>query len=210
MKIYPHLTVCPLCNSLYRYRPYAAGQTALCRRCQCVLWHGDGVIAPRMLPLALASAITFSIACVSPVMTVNFHGAHNEVTLWQAAWALSPGEIFPLLALCAVFLLILAPLLQITLTLWLLLFVRYRRCAPGFIAVMKVLLWLRPWSMVEVGVLGFLVAAVKLSSLLDVSAGPGGWALAASVVLMTIVTGQDMRPLWALAPIQAPERRPHE
>lgn len=41
--------------------------------------------------------------------------------------------------------------------------------------MMKTLVWLRPWSMVEVGVLGFLVAAIKLSSLLDVAPGIGGW-----------------------------------
>ncbi|MCG8157244.1 paraquat-inducible protein A [Brenneria goodwinii] len=202
MKIYPHLTVCPQCDSVYRYRPYTAGKTALCARCQAILRQGDGNGLYRALPLTVAAAVTFSIACFYPVMSVGFHGVTSDVTLWQAAWALSPGDAFPLLALCTVFLLIAAPFLQIILLAWLLLFARYRRPAPGFIAIMKALLWLRPWSMVEVGVLGFLVAAVKLSSLLEVAPAPGGWALAASTVLIIIVTRRDLRPLWTLLHIR--------
>ncbi|GAB7216103.1 hypothetical protein OS42_27140 [Dickeya oryzae] len=66
---------------------------------------------------------------------------------------------------------------------------------------MKVLKSLHPWSMVEVGVLGFLVAGIKLSSLLDVSVGPGGWALAISCVLVVLVNSHDLRPLWDLLPV---------
>ncbi|KAA9001348.1 paraquat-inducible membrane protein A [Affinibrenneria salicis] len=200
MKIYSCLTVCPQCDGVYRRRPYTANRTALCKRCQAVLWRSDGAGIARILPLSLAAAITFFIACVCPVMSVSFHGIHNEVTLWQAAWPPSLGQRFPLLALCTAFLLIFAPALQITLTIWLLLFARYRRRAPGFAMWMKTLLWLRPWSMIEVGVLGFLVAAVKLSSLLDVAPGPGGWALAVSLVLIVIITHHDLRPLWAIEP----------
>jgi paraquat-inducible protein A len=208
MKTYPHLTVCPQCDSVYRYRPYTAGNTALCERCHAVLWQGDGRGIYRALPLTLAAAIAFSIACLYPVMRVGFHGVTNDVTLWQAAWALSPGETFPLLALCSLFLLIAAPFLQIILLAWLLLFAHYRRAAPGFIPLMKALVWLRPWSMVEVGVLGFVVAAVTLSSLLEVAPAAGGWALAASAVLIIIVTRLDLRPLWALLPIR--EEAHHE
>ncbi len=208
MKIYPSLTVCPQCDSVYRYRPYTPGRTAVCERCQAVLWQGDGSAVHHLLPLTIAAAVTFSVACISPVLQVDFHGVNNEVTLWQAAWALSSGETLPLLALCGLFLLMAAPALQISLLSWLLLFARYRRPAPGFITLMKMLRWLRPWSMVEVGMLGFVVAAVKLSSLLEVAVGPGGWALAASGTLIIIITRHDLHPLWALMPV-APDNR-HE
>nr|WP_253938825.1 paraquat-inducible protein A [Dickeya dadantii] len=62
---------------------------------------------------------------------------------------------------------------------------------------MKTLRWLRPWNMMEVGLPGFLVAAGKLSGLLDVSVEPGGWFLVASLILVFIITRQDNRWLWA-------------
>lgn len=202
MKIYPHLIVCLQCDSVYRYRPYTPGKTAICERCQAVLWQGDGRGIYRILPLTVAATVAFSVACISPVMRVDFHGVTNDVTLWQTAWGLSSGEPFPLLAFCTVFLLVAAPALQLTLLAWLLLFARYLRPAPGFITLMKLLLWLRPWSMIEVGMLGFVVAAVKLSSLLDVSPGPGGWALGTAGILILIVTRYDLHPLWELLTVR--------
>lgn len=208
MKTYPHLTACPLCDSIYRYRPCTAGTVASCERCRSLLWQGESCDIYHLLPLTLAAAIVFSIACIYPVMGVTFHGLTNEVTLWQAAWALSQGQPFPVLALCAVFLLIVAPFLQITLLVWLLLFALCRRPAPAFIIMMKILSSLRPWSMMEVGMLGFLIAAVKLSSLLEITPAPGGWALAASSILIIMITRHDLRPLWNLVPVR--ENNHHE
>lgn len=201
MKIYHHLIVCPMCNALYRYRSDQLGRTACCERCHSVLWQNGGAGIYLVLPLTVAALITFSLASIYPVIMVNFHGVKNEITLWQAMWALAKGESFPLMAMLTTFLLIIAPLLQILLMLWLLVFAHFKQRAPGFIAMMKTLVWLRPWSMVEVGVLGFLVAAIKLSSLLEVAPGIGGWALAVSVVLIIIVTSHDLQSLWTLCPI---------
>jgi len=198
MKTFPHLTLCPHCDSVYHKQPCASGEIAICNRCAAVLWQGDGGLSARALPLTLSAAITFILACCYPVMSVGYHGATTEVTLWNAGWALAPAERFPLMAICTVFLLVAAPFLQVMMTAWLLLFARFGRPAPAFIFTMKALKWLHPWSRVEVGVLGFLVAAIKLSSLLEVSIGAGGWALAASCFLIIIVNNHDLQPLWDL------------
>jgi paraquat-inducible protein A len=55
---------------------------------------------------------------------------------------------------------------------------------------------LRPWSMLEVCLLGALVAVVKLAGLLDVVPGIGLAALAALSVLMIKIAGKDIRVLW--------------
>lgn len=207
MKIYPHLIVCPLCSALYRYRSDGSGTTACCERCHTLLWQNRSPAPLLLLPLTLAALITFSLACLYPVMMISFHGARNEITLWQTAWALTQAGSFPLMAILTAFLLIMAPLMQILLLLWLLAFAHFRRRAPGFISMMKTLSWLRPWSMADVGVLGFLIAAIKLSSLLDVAPGAGGWALAGSVVLMIIVNSYDLRPLWIVCRAAASAER---
>ncbi|GAA0516646.1 hypothetical protein GCM10009414_27760 [Tatumella terrea] len=139
------------------------------------------------------------MANLLPVMTVTAHGLTRSVTLLQGILAIT-GSFPVLTGLLTAVLLIGVPLLQILLTGWVLLFAGFRRPAPGFVAAMKILARLHPWSMAEVIVSGFLVAAVKLSSFLDVSPGPGSWALVASVILLIIINGYDLQPLWSLLP----------
>ncbi|QWT40849.1 paraquat-inducible protein A [Dickeya dadantii] len=197
MKSYPYLIACPHCGGVYRLRPLVGNDVAQCGRCLSILYHASSMDPARVLPLAFAAGVTFLMANVCPVMTVSFHGLTHNVTLWQSMWSLAQGDTV-LLAWCAVLFLILAPSLQIMLLTWILLFASARRRAPGFIAIMKTLRRLRPWNMMEVGLPGFLVAAVKLSGLLDVSVEPGGWFLVASLILVLIITRQDNRWLWAL------------
>lgn len=206
MKTFPHLTICPHCDSVYQTLPCARGDVALCQRCYAVLWRGRRRVPGHVLPLMLTAAIALFLACLFPVMSVGFHGMANDITLWTAAWALAADDGNPIMALCTVFLLVVAPFLQITLTAWLLSFAHFGRAAPAFIFSMKALKWLHPWSMVEVGVLGFLVAGIKLSSLLSVSVGPGGWALAVSCVLVVFINSHDLRPLWDLLSVEETDR----
>ena len=75
-------------------------------------------------------------------------------------------------------------------------FANVGRAAPGFKASMRALEHLRPWSMLEVCLLGILVAIVKLAGMLDVHPGLGLWALAMLTVLIILISGKDIRYLW--------------
>jgi paraquat-inducible protein A len=68
--------------------------------------------------------------------------------------------------------------------------------APGFKTCMRTLEHLRPWSMLEVCLLGILVAIVKLAGMLDVHPGVGLWAMAMLMVLIVLIAGKDIRRLW--------------
>ncbi|WP_343870832.1 paraquat-inducible protein A [Tatumella terrea] len=199
MKIYPHLIVCPCCESVYRYRLSDRQASLQCRRCATVLYRKSAFAWQDLLPFCFAALVTFLMANLLPVMTVTAHGLTRSVTLLQGILAIT-GSFPVLTGLLTAVLLIGVPLLQILLTGWVLLFAGFRRPAPGFVAAMKILARLHPWSMAEVIVSGFLVAAVKLSSFLDVSPGPGSWALVASVILLIIINGYDLQPLWSLLP----------
>ena len=93
---------------------------------------------------------------------------------------------------------IVVPFLQIALLLWILAFVRLERYPPGFSILMKTLNQLRGWSMVEVCMLGVLVAVIKLSNFLDVVVGIGTWALAALNVLIILIASRNTHWLWDL------------
>ncbi|MCL2895104.1 paraquat-inducible protein A [Brenneria tiliae] len=198
MKTFPDLVICRHCDSVYHRRTLAAGAEARCRRCGLTLYRANPVPLDRWLALTMTAAIAFMIANLCPILQVSLYGLRNEVTLWQCVAALSHGATLPL-AVCAFLLLMLVPGLQILLLGWVLVFARRGRTAPGFIPAMKMLRRLRPWSMIEVGMLGLMVAAVKLAGFLQVASGAGCWALAALMFLIAIICRQDTHALWELA-----------
>lgn len=50
--------------------------------------------------------------------------------------------------------------------------------------------------MLEVCMLGILVAIIKLSGMLDVHPGVGLWAMAMLMVLILLIANKDIRRLW--------------
>ena len=55
---------------------------------------------------------------------------------------------------------------------------------------------IQPWAMVEVFVLGVLVAIVKSSAYYDVEAGTGVIAYGVLTILATVASSADLRGLW--------------
>lgn len=183
---------------MHRHVALASGETARCIRCDAVLYRANRMTVDRWLALTVAAAIVFVIANVCPVVRISLQGLHNEATMWQAAGALAHGAAAPIAAPTALAI-VLVPLMQIVLLLWVLTHARFGRRAPGFAAVMRALQALKPWSMVEVGMLGLLVAIIKLTSFVEVSPGAGIWATAVLMVLITLIAKQDLHGLWGLA-----------
>lgn len=197
MKTFPHLIVCTHCDTVYRRPLLAAGEVARCEACAAVLCRTHRVDIDRWLALTVAAAIVFVMANVCPVIRIALYGQHNQITLWQAAAVLGHGKTAPI-AVLAMLSVIAVPSLQILLLGWLLLFARVGRRAPGFTGAMRMLSVLRPWSMVEIALLGALVSLVKLSSFLEVTPGAGIWATAGLMVLITLVANRDIRVLWSM------------
>ncbi|RAT13931.1 MULTISPECIES: paraquat-inducible protein A [Lonsdalea] len=195
MKICRHLTVCTHCDCVYLKQALQRGESARCRRCSAVLYHAAPINTDVWLAITLTAAIVWVLANVFPVLRVSFHGVQNSATLWQTAIALAQGPML-LLAVLTVLLLIVIPALQILLFGWILLSARRRHRAPGFILCMKIQERIRPWGMVEVGLLGFMIAGIKLSGFLDVLPGPGCWAMAALMVLNVVIGHRNVLVLW--------------
>ena len=149
----------------------------------------------QLLALTVAAAIMFVFANVFPVISISLQGLTNEVTLWGSVEALAQGRI-TLIALVIGLSIILAPALQIALLFWVLVHANRGTIAPGFRACMRALEHLRPWSMLEVCLLGILVAIVKLAGMLDVHVGVGLWAMVMLMVLILLIAGKDIRRLW--------------
>lgn len=190
------LIACEHCDTVYRRQPLRRGEVARCQRCHAVLYRRHWLSVDAMLALTLTAAIAFAIANVWPIVSLGLNGNDNAATLWQAivdTWREGAGLVSVLAALT----LFVFPLLQILLFAWVLSFLRAHRRPPGFPLLMTAIRRIRPWSMIEVFMLGTLVAVVKVSDIFDVVLHPGIWAFAALTVLITTVTTFDVREVWA-------------
>lgn len=191
----PDWIICEHCDSVYQPTPLGRGQTARCTRCGAILARGGQMSIQQLLALSICAAIVFCFANAFPVISISMQGLSNEATLWQSVQALAQGRI-SVIAAVAGLTIILAPMLQIILLCWVLSFAVVGTAAPGFKACMRALEHLRPWSMLEVCLLGILVAIVKLGGILDVHPGLGLWSLAMLTVLIILISGRGIRRLW--------------
>ncbi|MCY1403810.1 Inner membrane protein YebS [compost metagenome] len=189
------LIICEYCDAVYQRAPLQRHQRALCVRCGGVLERHIALSVQQRLALSVTGAVLLAFANIYPVMTISMQGLSNSATLWDAVMILSTGAI-TFIALVAALAIILAPSLQVALLIWVLSFALGGQRAPGFAFCMRWLEALRPWSMLEVCLLGALVAVIKLAGMLDVIPGIGLFALAALSVLIIYIAGKDIRLLW--------------
>lgn len=189
------LIICEHCDGVFEKVSLDKHQTSLCPRCGGVLQRFNGLSLQQRLALTLTAAILWLFANFYPVISISLKGMKNSATLWDSVLALSFGPI-TFIALVAAISIIIAPIFQLVLLTWVLCFALQHQRAPGFSLCMRWLESLRPWSMLEVCLLGALVAVFKLAGMLDVLPGIGLFALAVLSLLLIRVAGRDVRELW--------------
>ncbi|SEQ73976.1 paraquat-inducible protein A [Solimonas aquatica] len=191
----PTLIVCEHCDTVYQRAPLQPGQRARCLRCAAPLYRAD-LAPPALLALTLAAAVVFLIANVFPIVSLDLQGSSSQSTLWgaiHAAWDSEVGPVAVLVALTAFFF----PLLQILLLGAVLLALRRGGLRRSLLVdALHSLRFLRPWSMVEVFLLGALVAVVKMGALAAVQPRPGLYGFAALTLLLTALNSFDLHRLW--------------
>ncbi|MDX1634827.1 MAG: paraquat-inducible protein A [Marinobacter sp.] len=189
------LIICEYCDSVYQRPDLARHERAHCQRCGAILSREPWLNLDQLFALSVAAGLLLLLVCFSPVLFVHAQGQVNSATLLEAVLALLGGPM-TLMAITAGMALVLVPAAQLTLLIWLLAFARLGRQAPGFLLGMRALEVLRPWSMLEVFLLGALVAVVKLTGRIDAAPAIGLFALGALSLLMIGVAGRDVRMLW--------------
>ena len=188
------LIICEYCDTVYQRTPLGRHQRAICPRCGGVLYRHCNLTLQQRLALSVTGGILLVFANFYPVMSISLQGLKSSATLWDAVLALSLGPI-TFIALVAAIAIIIAPVFQLLLLAWVLCFALLHQRAPGFRLCMRWLESLRPWSMLEVCLLGALVAVFKLAGMLDVLPGIGLFALAVLSLLLIRIAGRDVRPV---------------
>ncbi|MEM7598733.1 MAG: paraquat-inducible protein A, partial [Pseudomonadota bacterium] len=121
-----------------------------------------------------------------PFIKIQRLGFQNETTILDAALAFSDGPMI-LLSLATVGLIVGLPALRLGLTIYTLTPIVFDRNPwPGARRAFWLSENLKPWSMVEIFVIGTAVALVKLTDLARVELGPAFWMFAALVILVIV------------------------
>jgi paraquat-inducible protein A len=181
------LIACHDCDLLQHKRPIKNGQVAKCVRCGAMLYCRKNNSLELTLMFTLAGLIFYILANVYPFMTFDLEGRTQENNLITGVKELYEHEMVGLSIL--VFLTsVLVPLLKLSGMAFLLLPLRFNRRPWKFASIFRMVQSLHPWAMMEVYMLGVLVAYVKLA---DMATIIPGIALFSFAILIFITAAAD-------------------
>jgi paraquat-inducible protein A len=193
----PSLIGCPHCDLLQRLPDLAPGESARCPRCNEELWRRHAHSLDRPLALTIAAALLYVVANTIPMLGLTVVGREAYTTvsggaahLWAAGWESVAVLVF--------FTAVLAPGLQIGFMLTILI-AAYRERPPRWVGtLLRYYSSVSTWSMIEVMILGVLVALIKIAEYAHVIPGLALFVLGALIFLIAAIEASfDPREVWA-------------
>jgi paraquat-inducible protein A len=190
------LVACRHCDLLQRLPELAPGASARCPRCDRELWRRREDSLNRTLALTLGAALLYVLANSVPMLGLTIVGRGASTTVIGGAehlWHNGQEMVAMLVLLTAV----IAPALQIGFMLAIVLGAHCER-APGWVGtLLRHHPATRTWSMIEVMMLGVLVALVKIADYATVIPGIALFVLWALVFLLAgMQSSFDPREVW--------------
>ena len=190
------LIACPHCDLLQRLPDLVPGASARCPRCDKELWRRREDSLDRTLALTIAAAVLYLVANSVPMVGLTAVGHQASTTVLGGAeqlWHDGRETVAALVFFTAV----VAPALQIGFMLAIVLAARRER-PPRWVGT---LLRHHPttctWSMIEVMMLGVLVALIKIADYAKVIPGLALFALGGLIFLLAAIQSSfDPREVW--------------
>ena len=192
----PALIACPHCDLLQRLPDLAPGGSARCPRCDRELWRRREDSLNRTLALTLGAAILYVVANSIPMLGLTVVGRQAATTVLGGAlhlWENGPQ----LVAVLVFFTAIVAPALQILFMLGVVIGALRERPPRRVGTLLRHHPTTRTWSMIEVMMLGVLVALIKIADYATVIPGVALFILWVLVFLLAgIQASFDPREVW--------------
>ncbi len=176
------LVVCHECDLICQETTLAVGEASSCPRCRAKLFQHRGSTLEQTLAMAFTTVILFLIMNTFPLMALHLQQNTRETSLLGAALAMWDREM-PVLCVLVILTTMVAPAMQIGIEIYVLSRLKWGKQLKTTGLPMIILQKLRPWSMVEVFMLGLLVSLVKLKDLADIIVGPAFWSCSGLIVV---------------------------
>jgi paraquat-inducible protein A len=185
----PRLRECPDCGRFQVVPSLEPNSVARCLRCNAVLRRTRHDSLGRGLALNIAGLFLFSVACLMSLMTVSTAGMQLSADLFSGPAGLQEHGIWELSAV-VLFTTVAAPFLRFASMIYVLAGLRMQHPPRHLRTVFGWIEHLRPWSMIEVYLLGVFVAYVKLADMVHIEIGVALYALGA--LMLTTVAADAM------------------
>jgi paraquat-inducible protein A len=190
------LVACPSCDLMQRLPELEPGEFARCPRCDTELRRRRKDSLQRTLALTLGAAVLVIIANTVPMLGLSAVGNESFTTIIGGARQLWRHDQ-QIVACMVFFSAVLAPGLQIGLLLVVLLGSLRERPAVWVGGLLRHLPFTRTWSMLEIMLLGVLVALTKIAEYATVIPGVALFAVGGLVVLIPAMQSSfDPQEIW--------------
>ena len=173
---------CHECALIQRVPAAGAGDVIVCARCGAHLQRLTGERLGRLLPLTIAAAVLFVLTNSTPIVAIEIAGQQSSATIIDAIVALSAGGL-GLIAALVILTTLVFPSFDLAVLACAAIASQQLRRSRTLTRALWLMHVLRRWAMVEVFMLGVLVAVVKLAALARVLPGIGLWSLAGYIVI---------------------------
>ncbi|WP_257993606.1 paraquat-inducible protein A [Cupriavidus pauculus] len=190
------MIACRHCDAIHQCPPVSGRDHACCLRCGTKLYRGFRHRHRYIVPLVLAALVVLLVSIVFPIAHINLRGAHTETTIWGVIEVLcTEPQLLPIAALIVVTIVVF-PLAELLLVLYLLVQVSLRRKPRDHTSVIKHIRLCRSWGMLDVLVISVLVMLVKLSTFAHVSPDIAFWSYVLLMILLAASVAFDPQELW--------------
>ena len=187
MSIPENWIACKDCDLLLERVETPRGDKALCPRCANPLYQPRHNSIEHTLALAITGLLLFIPANLLPVMSLGLVGQENSTTIYQGSAVLFHEGLY-WTALLVFFASIVIPLCKLLL----MLFVSGHLYLDRFSALLPYAFryyhYIDEWGMLEVYMLGVLVAVVKLKGMASVIPGIGLYCFVALLLVTTLMS----------------------
>lgn len=208
----PEIIACHDCGTVHRLPPFpddAVGSddtVARCKACGAKLRIRFGRTVEHTLALYLAALSLFIVANAFPILAMTVEGRGNAATILDSATALYGDGLWPL-ALAVGGMGLVMPLAKIAGMLAILLPLALGARRPWLGTVFGWVERITPWAMLEVYLLGIIVAYVKLQDLATIHMGVALPAFVGTILLLAAADARfDPHAIWGrLAPQAGPD-----
>ena len=193
----PHILIaCHECDLLHRIHSLRYGERATCSRCGAALYAKKRDSFEQTITLAVTSLILFTVANAFPFMTFELNGRVQESLLSTGVKEFFERGMWTLgvLVFCAS---ILFPALKILGMLYVLVPLECNRRPWHAVLVFRMVEQCQTWAMMDVYLLGVIVAVVKLSDLAVLVPGVAIYSFVALIIALAAAdSALDPHAVW--------------
>jgi len=193
------LSACPECDLLLELNPIRqAGYISQCPRCQHVLEHPSKFSLKKDVLCVLTCLLMYFPAMLLPIMEFTMIGHTEAMSMLDCVETLFTTANYGvgIVVFISIFCI---PLLKMTLLLFVITRVHYNISSKYLAWCFKSYNWINTWGMLDILLLSFIVAAIKLRDDADLAAGLGLYAflvLLLATALQTQLLNKNL--IWRL------------